>query len=86
MKRYTIDGLERISKATARKLYNQGIPVYACPCKLRPGRPWNPEVQYPFPPDPGATFDALDSAATYYKCGADAGNRLTYYTAEGIVK
>ena len=83
MKRYTIDGLERISKATARKLYNQGIPVYACPCKLRPGGPWSPEVM--FPTDAGRTFDQLVNAATFYNCTPETGKYLAFYVAEGVL-
>lgn len=83
MKHYTIDGLERISKATARKLYNQGIPVYACPCKLRPGRPWSPEVM--FPTDTGRTFDQLVNAATFYNCTPETGKYLAFYVAEGVL-
>ena len=83
MKHYTIDGLERISKATARKLYNQGIPVYACPCKLRPGGPWSPEVM--FPTDAGRTFDQLVNAATFYNCTPETGKYLAFYVAEGVL-
>lgn len=35
---------ERVSKQTARKYYNAGFPVVFCPCNLRPGFPWNPEI------------------------------------------
>jgi hypothetical protein len=32
----------RISKREAQKRFNAGtMPVYLCPCKLRPGFPWN---------------------------------------------
>ena len=84
MNRYTVNGLERISKAQARKLWTNDVtPVYACPCKLRPGAPWYPETQ--LPTDTGRTWERLTAAAEYYKCGPDTGRRLNYYVAEGVL-
>lgn len=38
MNRYTVNGLERVSRAQARRLFSANItPIFACPCKLRPG-------------------------------------------------
>lgn len=43
---FKINGVNcvRVSKALARKAYAYGLRVYYCPCKLRPGFPWNPEI------------------------------------------
>lgn len=84
MNRYIINGLERISKAQARKLWTADTaPVYACPCKLRPGAPWYPEIQ--LPTDTEETWERLTAAAEYYKCGPDTGRSLSYYVAEGVL-
>ena len=85
MNRYTVNGFTRISKAQARKLWTaNATPVYACPCNLRPGGPWSPEVQ--LPTDSGATWERLTNAATYYNCTtAETGRRLVYYVAEGVL-
>lgn len=81
---YTINGLTRISKALARKLWAaDATPVYACPCKLRPGPPWYPEVQ--LPTDSGATFDRLATATEFYNCGPATGHRLNFYVAKGVL-
>lgn len=48
MNRYTVNGLERVSKAQARRLFSANTtPIFACPCKLRPGGPWSPEIMFP---------------------------------------
>ena len=84
MNRYTVNGLERVSKAQARRLFAANVtPIFACPCKLRPGGPWSPEVM--LPTDAGATFGQLANAATYYKCTPDTGRYLAFYVAEGVL-
>lgn len=84
MNHYAINGLERVSKAQARRLFNaNSTPIFACPCNLRPGAPWYPEIM--FPTDSGATFDQLANAATFYKCrDAETGQYLAYYVAEEV--
>ena len=58
----------RISKRTARKLYNEKKEFYATGSNLRPGSPWFPEVilgsdhNY----SNGYSFDAVVNAFTYY--------------------
>ena len=48
MRKYTFtDGgytFERVSKATARKAYKNGLRVLLCPVNLRPGYPFHPET------------------------------------------
>lgn len=34
----------RVSKAVAKKAYINGFVIALCPCKLRAGSPWNPEL------------------------------------------
>ena len=43
---YTDNGrtFERVSKAVARRAYDNGLRVILCPVNLRPGWPWYPEV------------------------------------------
>lgn len=84
MNRYTINGLERVTKARARHLFAANItPIFACPCKLRPGGPWSPEIM--LPTDTGRTFDQLANAATFYNCTPETGRYLAYYVAEGVL-
>lgn len=84
MNHYTVNGFERVSKARARRLFSADVtPIFACPCNLRPGGMWRPEVM--LPTDTGASFDQLVNAATYYKCTPETGRYLAFYVAEGAI-
>ena len=37
---------KRVSKTTARRCYNNGLPVIVCPVNLRPGSPWNCDTEF----------------------------------------
>lgn len=83
MNSYTINGYTRISKARAHKIWAADrAPVYACPCKLRPGAPWYPEGKLTL--DTIVTFDALTRAAETALCiNSTTGKYLAYYVEEG---
>ncbi len=36
---------KRVTKREAQKRFNENKGVYLCPCKMRPGYPWNIAVQ-----------------------------------------
>ena len=92
MKIYLVDGLVRISKQRAERLYNDGKTVYLCPAKLRPGYPWHPEVaitkaerlddmaQY-FVSDT-IEFEKVVNDFTHYNCNYSAGIYPAYYVKE----
>ena len=84
MNRYTVNGYTRISKAQAHKLWaTDRTPVFACPCKLRPGAPWYPEVK--LTTDTIVTFDALTHATEARLCTkGNTGRYLAYYVEEGV--
>ena len=86
MNEYTINGYTRISKAKAKKIWSEkNIPVYACPCNMRPGEPEYPEIW--LPTDTNATFAQLTNAATKYKChNHETGLYLAYYVADCLAK
>lgn len=48
MREYTYtDGgrvFKRVNKTTAQRAYNNGLRVVLCPCNLRPGYPFHPEI------------------------------------------
>jgi len=44
MQKFKFDGFERITKTKCRKLFEEGKEFYMCPCNLRPGARWNPEI------------------------------------------
>ena len=77
----------RISKAAARGYYETGVEIYACPCKLRPGGPWHPEVYIcrkmasPY----ASTFDKTIAYVTEMNCiNSETGRYLAYYAKEDI--
>lgn len=78
---FTIAGrtCERITKNAARKLYDSNKPVYFCPCKLRPGEPWNPELLIEKSRTDGATFAYMINSATFYNCTSETGRYLAFY-------
>ena len=68
MREYTFtDGgytFERVSKATARKAYKNGLRVLLCPVNLRPGYPFHPETS--ISGKAKATFEEQLNAFEYY--------------------
>ena len=86
MRNYTLkndhDGkyYRRISKAAARKAYNNGVAVVLCPVNLHPFRALYFGGTRKIENDPEYTFDKLVNAATYYNCmNAETGKYLAYY-------
>ena len=72
----------RVTKSAARKAFNSGMDVMLCPSKLRPGKPWNPEVlvnQSRSGED--ATFDQVVNAFEYYNTSAETGRTTNYFLA-----
>ena len=83
MNYYTVNGFERVSKARARKLWGQGVTVYACPCKLRPGGPWYCEVILTKADRVCPTFDADVNAAAYcLTLCTETGRYLAFYVRQ----
>lgn len=77
----------RISKAAARGYYDAGVAIFVCPCKLRPGAPWHPEVYicremvFPY----ASTFDKTIAYVAGMNCiNSETGRYLAYYAKEDI--
>ena len=69
---------ERITKAAARKLFNNGGKIYICACNLRPGWPWYPEIWIDNSVDPD--FEKHVNAFTFYNCiNNETGKYASYY-------
>ena len=45
MDNYTVDGYKRISKAAARKLFDQGKTFYIQSCNMMPVNPWQSAME-----------------------------------------
>lgn len=78
--RYTHNGFtfERVSKKVARAAFSNGLPIVVCPCNLRPGFPYHPEL--PIHPDNVGSFDAFLCRFEYYNLrGAATGRYTAFY-------
>lgn len=79
--------LVKISKREARKRFDQDLHVILCPCKLRPGGPFSPEVTI-FPqahkyraklvgsPD---AWESMYNNWRFYNASYEAGYYASYY-------
>ena len=78
----------RISKQTARGYYDAGVEILACPCNLRPGAIWHPEIyicrEMAFPY--ASTFDKTIAYITGMNClNNETGHYLAYYVAQNML-
>ena len=71
----------RVSKTKARKLFDQGERIAACPVKLRPGYPWAPHMELRGVED--RTFDELVISFENYNCQL---NETGYYAAFYVIR
>lgn len=89
MKWSGIGGYRRVSKWIAKKLYDDGEIIYMCPCNLRPGEPWFPEVRVCLTDGDGATscpvdFDKIVERFAFYNCNNSAGYYPAYYVDKSV--
>lgn len=71
------NGLKRINKTTARNLFNRGIEILACPCKIDPCNPWG--LVFTLETTLTENFDTAVNNITYYNCNYETGYYLAYY-------
>ena len=71
----------KITKALARKMYNNGEEILIVPCKVRPNGMLASWTTKPAD-DPSADFDKLCNAIFYYNCSPETGMTLNYYAKE----
>jgi len=71
----------KITKALARKMYNNGEEVMIIPNKVRPNGMLASWTTKPID-DPDADFDKLCNAIFYYNCSPETGMNLAYYAKE----
>ena len=79
MNEYRGKRFERISKATARKMFDRGENVYSLPCKLNPESTWNIPDLMTGAKKNGYTFDRYYNEAAYYSCDYERGYYLAFY-------
>ena len=70
MNKITTAKVQRVSKPSARKLYNKGVEIYITPCKISPENCWGigswhtKDLSVDFDED----FDILVRDFTWYNC------------------
>lgn len=67
---------KRISKAAARRIYDNGGELYFCPVKLNPESPWG--LLY-WPGDRGTSFDDHVNVFEAFNCNAETGRYTAFY-------
>lgn len=82
MKKYTYTDngftFERITKKKAKAAYDNGLYVILCPCNLRPGGVWHPEVRIIKTDD--RTFASVVNEFEYYSAINDeTGRKAAFY-------
>lgn len=76
MRNITINGYKRITKWTAKKLYEMGKPILLCPVNLRPGGMWG--IGCTISKEEGRTFEEILNEFEFYNC---SNSETGYYTA-----
>ena len=80
MKNIHINGYKRISKRTAKKLYEMGEPVLFCPVNLIPGGVWGNGCI--ITKQEGRTFEQVLNAFEFYNCNNETGKYTAFYIKE----
>ena len=70
----------KITKALAKKMYDNGEEIMILPNKLNPKSPLASWIQGPG--DGYWTFEKLCNAVFYYSCSPETGMNLAYYAKE----
>ena len=71
----------KITKALARKMYDEGSEVMVIPNRIRPNSMLASWTSKPAD-DPSADFEKLCNAVFYYNCSPETGMNLAYYAKE----
>ena len=71
----------KITKALAKKMYNNGEEIMVVPNKIRPNSMLASWTTKPTD-DPNADFEKLCNAVFYYNCSPETGMNLAFYAKE----
>jgi hypothetical protein len=80
MRNITANGYKRITKRTAERRYEAGLPILFCPVNLKPGGPWG--IGCTITKEEGTTFKQALNAFEYYNCSNATGNYTAFYIKE----
>lgn len=81
MNKYHSNKLERVTKAKAKQLYNNGFSVLFIPCELNPENNfYNLGIwENIFLQGQYNSFEELENAFTFYNCNAETGIHFNFY-------
>ena len=86
MRNIKIGGYEQISKATARKLFNDGIDILIVPCKVNPINKWgigailSKKADYKSVDTTMADYFQYEvNSMIYYTCNKQLGYYVSFY-------
>lgn len=68
--------VERVSKATAKKVFDNSGRVIVTPCNFNIHSPWCPLIVLT---GDGSSFEDVINLTSYYNCNNTAGKYLKYY-------
>lgn len=80
MNQIKVNGLTRITRATAKKVFKAGGTIYGCPCNVLPTK--INSIRYDGSGE--ATFDYIDNSAYFYNCHDSRGNQMFYYIDDEV--
>ena len=82
MKNINSNGLKRVTKPTAKRLFRNGTTLYIYASNVRPYNSWVSPFEITFDSD-GATFDSLVNTFEYYNCShSELGKYASFYIQE----
>jgi len=81
MNAITMNGYERISKAKARKLFEQGKTIYIQSCNMTPVNPWQSahEIDPAHYKEENYSFDSMVNNYEYYNTDCERGYYAAFY-------
>ena len=72
----------KITKALAKKMYDEGAEIMVIPSRIKPNSPLASWISKPSEPMFMDTFEKVCDAVFYYNCSPETGMTLAYYAKE----
>lgn len=83
MKYYRENGIVRVSKQMAQRMYEDGADIMLLPCKLNPESPFvTNDWMNNHMKEECVDFCTLCNAYSYYNCNKETGEYLSFYIKE----
>ena len=83
MNNIKINNIIRVSKRTARSMYEENYTIELIPRLINPRGMWMQGYAINKLKEEGRDFDNIVNAYEYYNCNAETGSYVAYYVDEG---